>query len=143
MPGVLWADPPAAVGELRRVLRAGGRLVVVLNAGDHLAQLRRALRDAGDELGMLAGGFGERLRLEQGEPMLRRFFGVVERHDFVSELVLYDLEPVRSYISSMISSEAMSPGRLEGYVRRALQRLSRGADGTVRITTHPGCLVCS
>jgi ubiquinone/menaquinone biosynthesis C-methylase UbiE len=135
-------DPQAAVGEFRRVLRAGGRLVVVLNAEDHLVQLGQALRDAFDELGMPAGGFGERLRLEEGEVMLRRFFGVVERHDFVSELVLDDLEPVRSYISSMVTSEAVPPARLEAYVLGALQRLTRGADGTVRITTHPGCLVC-
>ena len=59
------ADPAAAVAELRRVLRDDGDLVVVLNAGDHLAELREATEAAaGADLGW------ERLTSEDAVPLL-------------------------------------------------------------------------
>ncbi len=59
------ADPATAVAELRRVLRADGDLVVVLNSGDHLAELRAATEAAaGADLGW------ERLTSEDAVPLL-------------------------------------------------------------------------
>ncbi len=59
------ADPAAAVAELHRVLGEEGDLVVVLNAGDHLGELREATEAAaGTDLGW------ERLTSEDAVPLL-------------------------------------------------------------------------
>ncbi|MGH9104645.1 MAG: class I SAM-dependent methyltransferase [Acidimicrobiales bacterium] len=85
-------DPAVAMSELRRVIRSGGRALVVLNADDHLCELRLAVQQARQELGLSETAFGERLRLAQGQAMLSKEFGSVVRHEFKSQLVLYSPE---------------------------------------------------
>ena len=136
-------QPSVAVSELRRVLAAGGRVVVALNAEDHLRELRQAVDEALQDVGLAAEDFGERLRLGQGEELLAREFGSVTRHDFESELVLSNLAPLEAYIRSSINTASVPEERREDYVRRVLRHLSPGPRGLVRIKTHSGCLVCS
>jgi ubiquinone/menaquinone biosynthesis C-methylase UbiE len=64
-------DPADALTELRRVLAPGGRLYVVLNAQDHLGELRNAVQQARYEAGLGASPFGERLRLAEGHERRR------------------------------------------------------------------------
>jgi SAM-dependent methyltransferase len=136
------ADPARAVADLQRVLAPGGCLVVVLNADDHLGDLRQAVQQARYEVGLGAALFGERLRLAEGEAMLEAAFGSVVRQDFVSELVISRPEPLEAYVNSMIDT-ALLPGQRDEYVARVLSHLPRDRAGVVKIRTHPGCLVCS
>jgi ubiquinone/menaquinone biosynthesis C-methylase UbiE len=135
-------DPADAVTELRRVLAPGGRLYVVLNAQDHLGELRNAVQQARYEAGLGASPFGERLRLAEGHEMLEAAFTSVVRHDFVSELVLSRPEPLEAYVKSMIDTALVPEQQREGYVARVLGHLPWDRTGVVRIKTHPGCLVC-
>jgi SAM-dependent methyltransferase len=136
-------QPAVAVSEFRRVLMAEGRVVVVLNAEDHLGELRHAVDEALREVGLPAENFGERVRLGQGEELLAREFGSVTRNDFESELVLSDLAPLETYIKSSINTATVPEEGREDYVRRVLRHLSPGPRDVVRIKTHPGSLVCS
>jgi SAM-dependent methyltransferase len=136
-------EPAVAVSEFRRVLAARGRVVVVLNAEDHLRELRQAVDEALQDFGLPAENFGDRVRLAQGEELLAREFGSVTRHDFESELVLTDLAPLEAYLMSSINTASVPEEGREDYVRRVLSHLSPGPQGLVRLKTHPGCLVCS
>jgi SAM-dependent methyltransferase len=136
-------QPAVAVSEFRRVLAPGGRVVVVLNAEDHLRELRHAVDEALQELGLPADHFGERVRLDQGEELLAREFGSVTRNEFESELVLRDLAPLEAYLRSSINTATVAEEGREDYVRQVVGRLSPDPLGVVRVKTHPGCLVCS
>jgi SAM-dependent methyltransferase len=130
-------DRAAAVRELRRVTRPGGRVVVGLNGSDSLKELW-ALIDA-------AGGgdlrpYGERLRLDEGEALLRTVFSSVTRHDFTAELRIPGPEPVAAYVRSMSSVQASADP--ENLVAAVLSRLPNDPGCLFRITTHAGCLVC-
>jgi SAM-dependent methyltransferase len=138
------ADPALGVKEFHRVLAPGGRLVVVLNAHDHLVELRRAAEESWYDLGLPTyGGFRERVGLEKGEELLRVEFGAICRHDFVSRLVLSDRRPLEAYVRSMFDTALVPERARERYVQGVLDRLEPDSGGVLEITAHPGCFICS
>ena len=131
-------DPAAAVRELRRVTRAGGRVLVVLNGADHLRELRGLA--AGSPLGVVTGWPGQ-IKLDDGADLLAGCFGSVARHDFTAELVVPDPGPVAAYLlSTRYGRQVPDAQRL---VSEVLSGLPTDGDGNFRITTHSGCLVCT
>jgi SAM-dependent methyltransferase len=129
-------DPAAAVGELRRVTRAGGAVVVGLNGAGHMRELRAVIEQAG------LGYPRERVTLDDGESLLRTVFTTVTRHDFPAELRLPDREPVADYVRSL--SETRSSPDSEAVVRDITARIfPNGHASSFTVTTHAGCLVCS
>jgi SAM-dependent methyltransferase len=131
-------DPAAAVRELRRVTRAGGRVVVVLNGADHLTELR-AIIAAAD--GPDATPPGERLRLDGGEALVRTVFPSVTRHDFRGELLIPSAEPIADYVRSMSRAQALADP--EPLIKAVLDHIRNGPGRLFRVTTHAGCLVCA
>jgi SAM-dependent methyltransferase len=132
-------DPVVAVRELRRVTRAGGRVVVGLNGADHMRELRAIIAAArGADLPKP----GERLRLDDGEALLRTVFSSVTRHDFAGELRIPDPEPVADYVRSLSQTlDHGDPDRLVADVMAAA--FPSGPGRELRVTTHSGCLICA
>jgi SAM-dependent methyltransferase len=87
------AELDLALGELARVLRAGGRLVAVTNWSDHLQELWA--------LAGLEGVFSDlSFRGETGATSLERHFARVESHDASGTVTFRGAEQVRSYLRS-------------------------------------------
>jgi len=132
-------DPLAAISELRRVTKAGGRVLVVLNGADHLRELKDL---AAPQIGQAqAGDWAEPLRLDAGQEMLRSVFGRVERHDFTAELALTGSAPVAAYIGSMTPVQQLPDP--DAAVATALRAIRFGPDGVFRVRTHSGCLLAT
>lgn len=129
-------DPSAAAAELRRITRDGGRVLVILNAADHLLELREAIAAALP--GARAGSLREQVNLDNGAALLAAEFSSVARHDFAAELLVPGPEPVEAYVRSMIS--AQDAPDLAAAVTRLMPRDQSGA---FRIRTRTGCLVCA
>jgi SAM-dependent methyltransferase len=135
-------DPRAAVRELRRITRAGGHVLIVLNGEDHLRELRHAMAAVltGTGAGAQAAR-GERLRLDEGADLLATEFRSVTRHDFPSELLVPGPGPVEDYVRSMISIQDLPD--LDGFAAAVAWHIRRTDAGLIRIRTHCGCLVCT
>jgi len=130
-------DPPAAVSELRRVTKPGGRVVIGLNGVDHLRELRDTISKV---RGVDRASLHERVSLEAGERLAKSFFAKVTRHDFAAELRVPAVEPLVGYVRSMSGTgHSADPDRL---VAAVLATLPRTPDGSYTITTQAGCLVC-
>jgi SAM-dependent methyltransferase len=128
-------DAAAAARELRRVTRPGAAVVVGLNGGDHMRELREAVREAGLDYP------GERVTLDDGEALLGTVFTTVTRHDFPAQVRPPAPEPVADYIRS--TSETRSHEDPEALVANIITRLfPNGPANSCTITTHAGCLVC-
>jgi SAM-dependent methyltransferase len=134
-------EPSAAVRELRRITHPGGQVLVVLNGEDHHRELRAliatALRDFTDGEPPGPG----RLRLDEGEELLAREFTSVTRHDFAGELVVPGPQPVEDYVRSLgVAQDLPDP---EAFIAAVGRLVPRGDQGTFRVRTRCGCLVCS
>jgi SAM-dependent methyltransferase len=116
-------DPATAIGELRRITRAGGTVAVTLNGADHLRELDLGKR--------------ERIQLNEGEALLRSAFPTVTRHDFVSTLELPGPEPIAAYVRSMGLADP------EVLTARILKSIRNGRGYPFPVTTHSGTLVCA
>ncbi len=134
--------PLAAVRELRRVTRRGGRVLVALNGHDHLAELRDLVTVAFQEAGGPAvPAVAERMDLDQGEDLLGSVFASVARHDFTAELQIPGPDPVTGYVRSMLPIQQLSDP--EAVVSAVASQLPGSAGGAFRVRTHSGCLICS
>ena len=132
-------DPRAAVGELRRVTRPAGQVLVVLNGSNHLRELRDLIA-AALQITTSQPPPGDQLRLDDGQELLASEFTSVTRHDFKSQLRIPGPEPIEHYIRSMISThDPRDPGALAAMVA---SRLPAGG-GQFRVRTDTGCLVCT
>jgi SAM-dependent methyltransferase len=136
-------DPADAVRELRRITRPGGRVLIGLNADDHLRELRQPVTAVLREMtpGGPAPAVAERLSLERGMDLLAPYFGSVTRHDFAGELLLPGPEAAADYLRSMFVVQPLAEP--EDFVAAVLSRIQAGLDGLFRVRTHSGCLVCS
>jgi SAM-dependent methyltransferase len=139
-------DRAAAVAELRRVTRPGGQVLVVLNGADHIAEFGDLTAATAAALGLpdpdVLDGVSAHLSvtLDAGQQLLAHVFDAVERHDFLAQLVLPSAEPVARYIGSTRAIQAMPDPA--AFTAAVVSRIPFGPDGTFRVTTHPGVLIC-
>lgn len=132
--------PEGAVCELRRITRPRGRVIVALNGGDHLGELRDVVAGALGSLGRDPSSLlRERISLDQGEALLR--FTSVTRHDFAGQLLVPGPEPVVAYVRSMRETARLPDP--EPLVEAVTDRLRAAPGAVFRVTTHSGCLVCA
>lgn len=134
-------DPAAAIAELRRVTKPGGRVVLGLNDTDHLHQMRSVINAVLIEHGRDPDRIAhERVWLGLGAELAADVFESVVRVDFVGELKLPDPGPVASYVRSM--SVNLGHDDQDQIIAEVVSRLEFGADGYFRVKTHSGCLIC-
>jgi SAM-dependent methyltransferase len=119
------------VAELRRVLRAGGRLVAATNGRAHLR-----------ELFALAGHEEpDRFGLEGGEPVLRRHFSSIEVHRYEDALAVTEAEPVIDYIASMVRETPLDERARAAARARVEQAIAR--EGAFRVRKDAGVLIAT
>lgn len=135
-------SPQAAVRELRRVTREGGRVLVGLNGADHLRELRDLMSAALADIGPadMQSARSEQLGLDRGQELLSKVFPTVVRHDFASELLVPGSEPIAEYVRSTFLAQSLpEPQRLLAAVT---SRLRTEPGNALRVRAHSGCLVC-
>lgn len=145
-------DPRAALGELRRVLRPGGRLLVSTNAADDKLETGKLWRESLIDLGVLdppSYPFEDRrFSLEIAERLVTDVFGGCEVHRRRTQLVVPAVEPVLAYLDS---TRAAVTGRLpaglawDDYLSAAGRRIRTAVErtGAFVVKGHVGVITAS
>jgi SAM-dependent methyltransferase len=144
-------DIPAAVRELRRVLRHGGVLLAATNGERHVREIFDLLSAAIQALGGRAPVLEERsfirFAAENGAPLLRGAFDQVEWREAMSTLVVPEAKPVIDYLDSMRGwvEPALPAGATWELCMAEVERIVNArivAEGTFRVATVAGVFVC-
>ncbi len=93
-------DRVRALRELRRVLRPGGRVVLVTNGANYLSRLSSLHREAALALGYHpTQGDGDRFTMDD-LALVQEMFPTAERHVLHNALVFHEAEPLLRYYAS-------------------------------------------
>lgn len=94
-------DRPKAIGEIKRVLKAGGRLVATTVSENHMKEMMDWLQRVSDE--EYASRAALSFTLENGREQLTSFFRHVHASRYEDSLKITELEPIMAYIRSGIA----------------------------------------
>ncbi len=131
-------DRPAALAEIRRVLRPGGRLFAATNGAGHMQELGDLVRRFNPALPFwkLSEQFAVNFGLGNGGAQLAPFFPTILRYDFEDGLLVNEAEPLVAYVYSMFGSRGLSSARRPAF--KAFVEAELAAHGPIQITKEAG-----
>jgi SAM-dependent methyltransferase len=132
-------DPAAGVGELARLVRSDGRVIVATNGRRHMRELSIIRGDVFDieRIDSTIEVFGT----DVGFAILRDHFDDVRWFAFRDELRCTDPADVIAYVCSTPPGEDATAAQLERLTAAIAAAFQRGG-GTMTITKDTGCFVC-
>jgi SAM-dependent methyltransferase len=130
-------DLDDALGDIRRVLRPGGRLLATTNGANHLRELRAW---AGRfEPGFALDAIGTAFSIETAPECLERFFDSVHLVRYEDGLEVTEIEPLVAYLQSISGRERFGED-VADQCRLHFEQMLR-EQGTLRITKDTGLFV--
>lgn len=127
-------DLPAALSEVRRVLKPGGYFLAATNGENHMKELRAFMRQVGWP-GMETPAF----ELGNGAEQLASFFEAVTVERYADGLHITEVEPVVSYALSAFGAQNASPESIEQF--RALVQRTLAAKGAFHVSKDSGLFI--
>ncbi len=131
-------DRAAALGEIRRVLRPGGRLYAATNGERHMWELDELIRAQAPEL--VATNVADRFGLENGLAQLTPWFAGVDRHDYADSLEVTQAGPLLDYALAMPGAERLTDGQRDRLRRAVTDAIAR--TGAFHVRKEVGMFRC-
>ena len=135
-------DRAKAYGEIRRVLRPGGRLYAATNGTQHLRELDELEGRFGLPSIRQGSNANSSFRLDTSGDELARWFAQVEVRHYNSDLVVTEVEPLIAYILSEGAWTGMDASR-QAELRDFVTREMAAQGGAIRITKDVGMFVAT
>lgn len=127
-------DRPAALAEIRRVLRPGGRLYAATNGQRHMWELDELIQRQVPDI--TVANAAACFSLENGRTHLEPWFDRVDREDYVDGLEISEAQPVVDYVRSMSEMENITGAQQDGLYRAVTEAIDR--NGVYRVSKSAG-----
>lgn len=128
----------AALSEIKRVLRPGGKFFATTIGKNHMHEMKAFRRKfypltAENDWDCIAEKFG----LDNGEAILRQWFSEVQQWQYEDSLSVTEAEPMVAYIRSNIHNNVgkETDAEFRAYLKKVIS-----VDGTIQITKESGLL---
>lgn len=131
------ADLPAALANVRRVLRPGGCFFAATNGEAHMVELWELALRANPSLVNWHAQVMRSFSLETGAAHLATVFDHVESYAYDDGLVVTEVEPLVAYAASM---DLVPEGKYEDFAQLVAAQMAAGG-GAVRIGKQTGLFV--
>jgi ubiquinone/menaquinone biosynthesis C-methylase UbiE len=125
-----------ALAEIRRVLVPGGIAYITVNSCETMAELNELAEKFDSSLGIDNNGYSARFELENGEPIIRKYFSNVDVEILEGKIIVDDAEPVVSYKASTIQGSSILVGEKKKAFKKYLEEYII-KNGYISITTKP------
>lgn len=125
-----------ALAEIRRVLVPGGIAYITVNSCETMAELNELAEKFDSSLGIDNNGYSARFELENGDPIIRKYFSNVEVEILDGKIIVDDAEPVVSYKASTIQGSSILVGEKKKAFKKYLEEYII-KNGYISITTKP------
>ncbi|WP_234122205.1 MerR family transcriptional regulator [Clostridium hydrogenum] len=133
----LVPDIEKAIREMKRVLVKGGTLYITTNSCMAMAELNELIKNFDFKLGLHTNGMCDRFDLENGYPLLKKYFDEVKVDILEGKIVIDDAELIASYKASTIKGSSMLVGNKRREFTKYLENYIK-EKGKLAITTKAG-----
>lgn len=123
-----------ALAEIKRVLVPGGIAYITVNSCEAMAELNELAEKFDSSLGIDNNGYSARFELENGGPIIRKYFSNVDVEILEGKIIVDDPEPVVSYKASTIQGSSILVGEKKKAFKKYLEDYIQN-NGNISITT--------
>lgn len=141
-------DLPAALAEVRRVLRPNGRFYAATNGEAHMREITKLGQTLfPDAVAALqrsrlqrSAGMSLPFRLENGRDILGPYFSQIELSLYEDSLRVTEAEPLLAYALSTVEETAVPPAVRQTLLAEINRRIAE--EGAIHITKATGLFIC-
>ena len=134
------ADLEKGLGEIRRVLKDGGRLYATTNGDDHMRELREMVKPFAPELPFVQHDNAKAFSLENGAGKLMRYFKTLKMVQYEDSLEVTEIEPIMDWVLSVRGAKAVfTPNTIAQLRQLLLAKLQER--GVINITKTNGMFI--
>ena len=136
-------DIDKALSEVKRVLKPGGKFYVSTNGNEHMQELEKLVTSYDKNINYDLQKYANKFGIENGDKLLKKYFSNVILEEFNGEIVVDEVEPVVSYVTSAIGAQKSinDENKLDSFYKYVQTEIDKA--GAISITTKSGMFTVS
>lgn len=133
----LVPDIEKALSEIKRVLKKDGTCYISTNSCEAMKELNELVEKFDPKLGLHDNGMCYRFDLENGKPLLKKYFRRINMKILQGKIIVDRAEPVVQYKASTIKGSSLLVGNTKREFKKYIEDYIKG-NGSISITTKAG-----
>lgn len=134
-------DQDKALSQIHDVLVPGGKFVCSTYGQNHMYEMNAIVKEFDERIVLSEINLSEVFGLEDAERTLKKYFSVVEKHEYDDSLIIDEVQPIADYILSCHGNQKeYLYNRYEEFLEFLEKKKSK--KGFIKITKQAGLFIC-